>query len=41
MSLNNDSDAENFSFCFIAKYNNINETLWKMKDDFEKRFNAL
>jgi hypothetical protein len=25
-----------FTFCFIAKYDNINQTLREMKQDFEK-----
>lgn len=39
--LNNNIDAEDFSFCFIAKYDNINHTLREMKQDFEKRFDEL
>jgi len=39
--LNNNVDAEDFSFCFIAKYDNINQTLREMKQDFEKKFNEL
>ncbi len=39
--LNNNIDAEDFSFCFIAKYDNINQTLREMKQDFEKRFDEL
>ena len=36
--LNNKIDAEDFSFCFIAKYDNINQTLRYLKQDFEKKF---
>ena len=39
--LNNKIDAEDFSFCFIAKYDNVNQTLRKMKKDFEKKFDEL
>lgn len=39
--LNNKIDAEDFSFCFIAKYDNINQTLREMKEDFEKKFDEL
>jgi hypothetical protein len=39
--LNNNIDAEDFSFCFIAKYDNINQTLREMKQDFEKKFDKL
>lgn len=39
--LNKKIDAENFSFCFIAKYDSINETLRKMQQDFEKKFDEL
>ena len=39
--LNNNIDAEDFSFCFIAKYDNINQTLREMKQDFEKKFDEL
>ena len=39
--LNNKIDAEDFSFCFIAKYDYINQTLREMKQDFEKRFDEL
>ena len=39
--LNNNIDAEDFSFCFIAKYDTINQTLREMKQDFEKRFHEL
>ena len=39
--LNNKIDAEDFSFCFIAKYDNINQTLREMKQDFEKKFDEL
>jgi hypothetical protein len=39
--LNNNIDAEDFSFCFIAKSDNINQTLREMKQDFEKRFDKL
>lgn len=39
--LNNKIDAEDFSFYFIAKYDNINQTLREMKEDFEKKFDEL
>ena len=39
--LNSNIDAEDFSFCFIAKYDNINQTLREMKQDFEKKFDEL
>lgn len=39
--LNNNIDAEDFSFCFIAQYDSINQTLREMEKDFEKRFNEL
>jgi hypothetical protein len=39
--LNNNIDAEDFSFCFIAKYDNINQTLREIKQDFEKKFDEL
>ena len=39
--LNNKIDAEDFSFCFIAKYDNINQTLREVKQDFEKNFDEL
>jgi hypothetical protein len=39
--LNNNIGAEDFSFCFIAKYDNINQTLREMKQDFEKKFDEL
>ena len=39
--LNNKIDAEDFSFCFIAKYDKINQTLREMKQDFEKKFDEL
>ena len=39
--LNNKINAEDFSFCFIAKYDNINQTLREMKQDFEKKFDEL
>ena len=39
--LNSNIDAEDFSFCFIAKYDNINQTLREMKRDFEKKFDEL
>ena len=39
--LNNNIDAEDFSFCFISKYDNINQTLREMKQDFEKKFDEL
>ena len=39
--LNNKIDAEDFSFCFITKYDNINQTLREMKQDFEKKFDEL
>ena len=39
--LNNKIDAEDFSFYFIAKYDNINQTLREMKQDFEKKFDEL
>jgi hypothetical protein len=39
--LNNNIDAEDFSFCFVAKYDNINQTLREMKQDFEKKFDEL
>ena len=39
--LNNKIDAENFSFYFIAKHDNINQTLREMKRDFEKKFDEL
>ena len=39
--LNNKIYAEDFSFCFIAKYDNINQTLREMKEDFEKKFDEL
>ena len=39
--LNNKIYAEDFSFCFIAKYDNINQTLREMKQDFEKKFDEL
>ena len=39
--LNNNIDAEDFSFCFIAKYDNINQTLREMEQDFEKIFDEL
>ena len=41
MFLNNQIDAENFSFCFIAKYDEINETLRAMEKNFETNFNEL
>lgn len=41
MFLNNQIDAENFSFCFIAKYDEINETLRVMGKNFETNFNEL
>ena len=39
--LNNKIDAENFSFYFIAKHDNINQTLREMQQDFEKHFDEL
>ena len=39
--LTNQINAEDFSFYFIAKYDNINQTLRKMKQDFEKKFDEL
>jgi len=39
--LNNNIDAEDFSFCFITKYDNINQTLREMEQDFEKKFDEL
>jgi hypothetical protein len=39
--LNNNIDAEDFSFCFIAKYDNIKQTLREMEQDFEKKFDEL
>jgi hypothetical protein len=39
--LNNKIDAEDFSFCFIAKYDNINQTLREINQDFEKKFDEL
>jgi len=39
--LNNKIDAEDFSFYFIAKYDNINQTLREMEQDFEKKFDEL
>ena len=39
--LNNKIDAEDFSFCFIAKYDSINQILREMKQDFEKKFDEL
>ena len=39
--LKNKIDAEDFSFCFITKYDDINQTLREMKQDFEKRFDEL
>ena len=39
--LKNKINAEDFSFYFIAKYDNINQTLRKMKQDFEKKFDEL
>lgn len=41
MFVNNKMDAENFSFCFIAKYDSINQTFRKMEEDFEKNFDEL
>lgn len=35
--LNNSIDAEGFSFCFIAQYDSINQTLGETEKDFEKR----
>ena len=39
--LKNKINAEDFSFYFIAKYDNINQTLREMKQDFEKKFDEL
>ena len=39
--LHNNIDAEDFSFCFIAQYDSINQTLREMEKNFEKRFNEL
>ena len=39
--LKNKINAEDFSFCFITKYDDINQTLREMKQDFEKRFDEL
>ena len=39
--LNNKIDAEDFSFCFIAKYDDINQTLCEMEQDFEEKFDEL
>ena len=39
--LNNKIDAENFSFYFIAKHDNINQTLREMQQDFQKKFDEL
>nr|ULD16202.1 hypothetical protein [Cylindrotheca closterium] len=39
--LNNKIDAEDFSDCFIAQYDSINQTLREMEKDFEKRFTEL
>ena len=39
--LNNKINAEDFSFCFIAKYDNINQTLREMEQDFEEKFDEL
>lgn len=36
--LNNNIDAEDFSFCFIAKYDNTNQTLRETEEEFEKNF---
>jgi hypothetical protein len=39
--LNNNIDAEDFSFCFIAKYDNTNQTLRETEEEFEKKFYEL
>ena len=39
--LKNKINAEDFSFYFISKYDNINQTLREMKQDFEKKFDEL
>ena len=39
--LKNKINAEDFSFYFIVKYDNINQTLREMKQDFEKKFDEL
>ena len=39
--LTNKIDAEDFSFYFIAKYDNITQILREMKQDFEKKFDEL
>ena len=39
--LKNKINGEDFSFYFIAKYDNINQTLHEMKQDFEKKFDEL
>ena len=39
--LKNKINAEDFSFYFIVKYDNINQTLREMKQDFEKIFDEL
>ena len=39
--LKNNINVEDFSFCFIAKYDNINQILREMKQDFETKFDEL
>jgi hypothetical protein len=39
--LNKKISTEDFSFCFIAQYDSINQILREMKQDFEKNFDEL
>ena len=39
--LTNQINAEDFSFYFIAKYDNINKDLHEMKQNFEQKFDEL
>jgi hypothetical protein len=39
--LTNQINAEDFSFYFIAKYDNINQDLREMKRNFEQKFDEL
>lgn len=39
--LTNKINAEDFSFYFIAKYDNVNQDLREMKRNFEQKFDKL
>lgn len=41
MFLHNNMDKENFSLCFIAKYDVIKQTFRKIKENVVKNFDEL